>query len=475
MRAQSFLRFVRERIIEIRNACGRNWGGPIRTASFFCGAILLFSVLRPSPGLAEDAQPAPSTATLRGRILNDDATGVTNATVTIYRAHPKRGSSVTCPSCFPDCNKSARTDGDGVFLIEGLDPSLQFELLVTAPGYETHVFSRADPAKKRTEYSLPFIDPDLYKMPSRLNGVVLDFEGRPIPGAALNCEGIERGNGTSWGGNNQDVPAMIVSDGAGRFISRCSPQVTLVHARVEARGAAPDWVELKPGRDMIVRLREGVTVSGRLSAGGAPLTNAVVGLTTREREMGKYFSGFDVSTTADGRFEIKNLPADRDYVFYVRLETMSGRGAFKGRQVHAGANGTSVDLGAMAAERGYNIKGKVVVANGAALPEALYFSRDDIGDGRKIELDEEGRFEIRDLPQGPVVFNVNGRGVKFSKNNRSLDWYNGRIVGTVDRDIPDLILAVESGEWRWNQEQNEAPAGTNMQPTSEPLQSAKIN
>jgi hypothetical protein len=40
------------------------------------------------------------------------------------------------------------------------------------------------------------------------------------------------------------------------------------------------------------------------------------------------------------------------------------------------------------------------------------------------------------------------KGYRFSKQNPSLDWLNGGIVGQVTSDITDLTLLMEPGEWR---------------------------
>src|SRR6185503_8616340 len=60
---------------------------------------------------------------------------VSNAWVFVYSAAPREGLSVTCPTCYPDCVKRARTDTQGHFVIEPVNPELMFRLLVLAKGY----------------------------------------------------------------------------------------------------------------------------------------------------------------------------------------------------------------------------------------------------------------------------------------------------------------------------------------------------
>ena len=63
---------------------------------------------------------------------------------------------------------------------------------------------------------------------------------------------------------------------------------------------------------------------------------------------------------------------------------------------------------------------------------------------------------------------------KFSKRNPSLDWLNGGIVGTVDRDIEDFVVLLEPGEWSLNREEQDRPAGVDAQPYQKPLHGAKL-
>jgi len=77
---------------------------------------------------------APQTArpNLTGSVhaKNGDALA---ATVFIATAGPKVGTSPFCPSCYADCQKSAKTDAAGKFEIQSLDPQLRFQVLAVLP------------------------------------------------------------------------------------------------------------------------------------------------------------------------------------------------------------------------------------------------------------------------------------------------------------------------------------------------------
>ena len=67
--------------------------------------------------------------TLHGMVLDEAGKPVDHATVLVFRAGPKHGYSLYCPSCYSDCGKRSITAADGSFSIRNLDPSLHFEIL----------------------------------------------------------------------------------------------------------------------------------------------------------------------------------------------------------------------------------------------------------------------------------------------------------------------------------------------------------
>jgi hypothetical protein len=69
------------------------------------------------------------------------------ATIFITTAGPKVGTSPFCPSCYADCQKSAKADAEGKFEIKSLDPQLRFQVLAVAKGYKPKYVNHVDPAK----------------------------------------------------------------------------------------------------------------------------------------------------------------------------------------------------------------------------------------------------------------------------------------------------------------------------------------
>ena len=438
-----------------------------------CGVLFIATLQHCTQ--AQDANPAP--ATLRGKLWNDDATGVTNATVLILRARSKVGVSALCATCYPDCQKSAASDELGNFTLTDLDPTLVFDLLVSASGYQTKVLPSVDPKRFHNDFTIPYIDEEAMKGAARLAGVILDHEGRPVAGCILNCDRFERGNSTQWGGGERYLESIIVSDNSGRFWSRCDESVTMVHARVDTRNAAHEWIDIVPGKDSILRLHDGVTVSGRVLQGTTGVPGIALGLTINEERMGGDSDGYSAVTGDDGSFTFAHVPAKHQVTLFAKRSGLAGKGAVANKAFQTAENGTKTEAGTLFVEKGFTIKGRIIPPQGLTLPEKtiLSLSRNNTGDSMQIPIADDGQFEVKDLPRGSVWISLQSQGFKFSKKNPSLDWYNGAIVGLVAQDVLDLALPLEAGSWNFQTDQQSAPAGINMQPNDEPLRGAKIN
>jgi hypothetical protein len=396
--------------------------------------------------------------------------------VSIVRAHPKQDSTGLCPTCYPDCEKSTATDSEGRFAIKDVDANLTFDLLLAGPGYESRIVTSVDPVRNLNEFTLPYTDEQGSTNLTRIAGVIWDEEGQPVAGCMLNCDRFERNGSTFWGGGDQYLRSLVVTDARGLFATPCDPSVNLVHAKIHARNSASQWFDVTPGKDMIIRLQAGVTVSGKVKQAGQPLAGISLGLTLQEPQWGDDSDGYTTTTGADGSFTFQHVPADHTVTLFARTASLAGRGALANRPFQTEGNHTSVDLGELAAVKGIQVKGRIVPPAGSSLPEktTLYCSRTGTGDSQNMPIGDDGVFELKDLPPGPLWISFRAQGFKFSKKIPSLDWYNGAIVGTVDKDIPDLVLPLDTGEWRYQEEQQEAPAGTNLQPNNEPLRGAKV-
>lgn len=423
-------------------------------------------------GLTNRAADSKETSDLFGRVLNEEGKAVPKATVFIYTAAPKKGAATLCPSCYADCRKKAQTDADGQFKIVSLDPKLLFRLLVIANGYEARFVPNVDPDLGRTEIDLILRDPVAAHSSSRVEGAVIGPDGRPLAGAVLNIEGLERGSSTRWGGNQNDADVVAVSDDEGRFLVSCKPGINAIHAMAEGPGVAKRWIKLTPGRDHLVRMQEGVSVAGRLMRQGRPVAGAVVGLVTTERMAGVCLHDFEASSAEDGSFAILSVTPGQNYYLFARMESLREQGALPVKTIKTGATGTRLELGPLEVQSGHRIRGQVLLLDGKMIPPQtkLVLSREQAWDHAEVLLDEGGEFEFLGVPSESVSLYVRVNGYRFSKRNPSLDWLNGGIVGRVDSDIVKLRLVLEPGQWRYNRDgEDDMPPDAERQPRDKPL------
>ncbi|MCX6927244.1 MAG: hypothetical protein NT154_29180 [Verrucomicrobia bacterium] len=250
--------------------------------------------------------------------------------------------------------------------------------------------------------------------------------------------------------------------------------MSTVHATVVGPNVAKRWVQLKPGRDHLVRMQEGVAVTGKIELNGKPLKDVVMGLSTTDRVCGKYFNCDELATDKDGRFLIPNVPPGREFVLYSKMDSLGGRGVTPGKVFTTGNSGSTTDVQKLSLQRGFRLAGRVGLSDGQPVPAhtRLLLSREKAWDHTETELDAEGRFKFLGVPAEPVSISVRVKGHKFSKRNPSLDWLNGAIVGTVITDMTNLTLLMDPGQWRYNEEQQDLPPGADSQPYSKPLRSA---
>ncbi|HEX7653792.1 MAG TPA: carboxypeptidase-like regulatory domain-containing protein [Verrucomicrobiae bacterium] len=413
---------------------------------------------------------------LTGQVLGANGQPVPQATVFIYTARPKVGSSSLCPSCYADCKKQARTDAAGQFKIAALDPALIFRLLIVAPGYASQYETKVDPATGARHITLQPLSAAMLKSPLRIRGVVVDERGKPLPGAELSPEGVSMDTMTRWGGIDEYVEPMAVADDQGHFVLLCrSNIVTSVHVLGSGRGAAAKWLIFQPGQDYIVKMEDGATVSGQVTEHGQPAKNVSVGLMTVERECGKYYNCNSVVTDDTGHYQIWNVPAGCEYNLFTTMDSMAGRGSLPLTKVRVGPSGSEQEVKPLEIGAACVVRGRVVLSDGKPLPAGtpITLSREDVNDGQEVQLDASGRFEFKDVPAGPIGIWVRLKGYHVSKRNPSLDWLNGRILGRLEGDASDFVILLDPGEWN-RDDRVGSPGGDDEYPREKPLRSVSL-
>lgn len=417
----------------------------IRSVLSGCAVLgLLFEV---SPAVAEDPSAAGG-PDLVGVVKHEDGKPLRNATVFIYTAGPKEGVGILCPSCYADCRKRAKTDDEGKFKIESLDPTLLFRLLVVAKDHRPEFISKVDPAHEPIEVTLQPARTEI-SLDQQVQGRVVDKDNEPITGAVVSIRGVTRGQGTRFGGN-EDMDQVAVTDDDGRFVINGETPFDAVGVEVEARTFAKGIFQrlASGGKVHELRLTEGAAIEGRLVKDGQPMAGAEIGISGADRSADVYVGDFTVGTDKDGAFFLGNLPPNRDYFICAKMSSLANQGTVAARRVRLNVDGSVLDVGEVSVAPGFKLEGVIRLTDGEPIPAKtrVLLSRDEAWDSAQTEADEHGRFYFSGVPTDSLSLSARVKGYRLSARNRSLDTFNPfRLVGALKADKTDLVLEFEPG------------------------------
>ncbi|MGA9779713.1 MAG: M56 family metallopeptidase [Verrucomicrobiia bacterium] len=371
------------------------------------------------------------------------------ANVFIATAAPKNGTSTFCPSCYADCAKHSRTDAQGNFKIESLNPQLTFQILAVAKGYQPKSISKVDPAKGPVKIELePLSSADATPHRS-LRGRVVDMKGDPVAGAVVEMVGTEtKDGGGSWGAL-PGIDPLAVTDDNGEFLITSKKPFEMMDVNISARTFADkNFSKLPSSKENALVMTEGATIKGRVLRDGSPLKGVSVGISGVERQAGVYIGHFEVGTDADGRFVFINIPPDVDFWIYTAMSSMKKFGAAPIQEIHSGKDRETTDVGDLVAAPAHRLAGRVVLAAGAPLPPEvrLLISRQDAWDSMQITLDADGNFDTTGVPPELISLSARVKGYHVSARNLSVDQLNPfQLIGRVDHDITNLVFVLEKG------------------------------
>ena len=408
-----------------------------------------------------------------GIVLDTNRQPVENATVSIYTAKVKTGTSPYCPSCYADCRKRVRTDEKGCFALLALDPELRFNILIVAQGCCPKFVDDVDPGKGPINVVLSPLTPERFVPSHVMRGRVLGPDGSPVAGATVSPIGkalaqtIMTRRIKRWGSNEFDpfaatneqvgimmfpvpckpneVDPLAVTNERGEFLLTAKDPNMTLWVTVRARGLAPcHYRSLSAGSPIHeIRLSRGCNIKGRVVQDN-PMEGATIGVVQKDRRLGVFFGEYTTGLRKNGRFRINNLPPDTDYYVYGKMESFQGRGAVSLRQFKTGGDGSEVDVGELTLEHGHEVTGRVVLSDGESIPykTRLLISRMDAWDTLICELDKEGRFNACNLPRGEYSIHVYVKGYRISsKNSASPDRFS--LKGIINRDIDDMTVLLE--------------------------------
>ncbi len=382
-----------------------------------------------------------------------DGRPVANATVYIYTAGVRTGTSTLCPSCYADCGKTAKSDADGHFHISGVSDELIFRVLVVADGYKPVFVTKVDPLKGEAAAKLT-VRPIATVEPARiLHGHVLGPEGNPVVGALVSPFGCEAGD-QRWWGPTPDIDEMCVTNALGEWALVSKNPAAKFDIEVEARGLAKKKFELLAvgGQGHDLHLGRGATVTGRLAKDGAGVGGVRVGLVQMDRQPEVFTGAAEIGTDAEGRFTFPNVGPEGQYCVYAIMDSLKGAGATVAKKIDVGSDESIVDAGTVTVEPGHIAAGVVELSDGKPIPAGtrVMLGLEPAWDHQIAAVDEQGRFRVTSLPPGLMHLSVSVKGYHLSPSNRSLDPLNLTfLAGQLDADVTDLRIVLDPGEFKF--------------------------
>jgi Carboxypeptidase regulatory-like domain len=401
-------------------------------------AALALLLALPLCGFASTIAKPDESATINGTIVDDSGQPAKDATVFVYSAHLKSGYAVVCPTCWIDCGKRAVTDAQGQFTITGLNPALNFKLLVVKDGFSATAKGGVDPAQG----SLPPIKlSQRTSSPSDsevVHGRLTDVGGNPIAGALVEPVGAttQPGDIRSFGALPWIDP-LAATNASGEFTIVATKPVEKIMLLISPRGLAPKIVTESPGpaANSIV-LTEGVTIMGRLvKPNGTPAAHAEVVMVTHANYNGLTFSDMRVGTDKDGSFAFTNVPPGRIWGIYPAIESLQGQNLTAAPHwCETTTDRHVIDVGRLALRPGFTVTGKIELPGQKAIPPGMHvtMNREQATHNRLADIAPDGSFEFTALAPGIYYLAIGINGYQSPENSPQ------EIL--VDHDRRDVVI-----------------------------------
>ncbi len=374
-------------------------------------ACLMVLAAAPRRSVAQELTPAATSKTaqaplnLAGLVSDVNGSPLPQATVYVYTAAPRTGTSPFCPSCYVDCGKHEVTNAQGRFLISAVSSSLIFRLLVVEEGYEPTFVPHVDPSHNPIKVVLKKSSVGSHDPLRRAAGRVFDPVGLPVAGATIEPVGLKTGTSTTYG-QIEGLDPLAITNAHGEFQFQCPSAGSTLIALVKARGMAPQIVStLDTGarvpQDVV--LTYGTTVAGTVQdAGGKKMTGVTVQVVPADRNAATFVGWFEIGTDQEGRFSLPNIPVGEKYVVCVRMDSLTASGMGMARQVITTGKRDTVTGGVRLAVRpAAAIRGRVVLTDGAPIHVGtrIMLSRAETWDQQQAVLAEDGSFTFQGVPR----------------------------------------------------------------------------
>lgn len=332
-------------------------------------------------------------ADITGKVILGTGSPAQSATVLIQSARVRTGDSTMCPTCWRDCQRSARTNAQGEFRIAGVADDLVFNLLALAEDHAPTVLRNVDPHHKPVTLSLTARDLSRVPLTHQIRGQVLDPHGQPVAGATVS---------PNFSGPADDDQTL--TNAHGHFVLCGSKPFDKSQLKIKAPGHAGTWITVakrtENSADVTVTLQRAATIIGRLLADGKPVPNANVGVAQKNRNAGEFLGPVSATTDSEGRFAIHDVRANDDWVFYGEMDSVRSLGFIPAREFHSPAPDAIHDLGDISMEKALSLSGRLVRQDGKPFPQGtrMGLSRNLAWDGQTLDVSPDGAFTAQGLP-----------------------------------------------------------------------------
>jgi len=376
--------------------------------------------------IATAAESKPERPDLTGLVSDSSGVALPEATVFIFTAGPRVGTSTFCPSCYLDCRKNATTGKDGKFKIEALDPSLLFRLLIVGKDHKPKFVTKVDPFKGPVNVALDHLEREKFGPKQTLSGRVVDPEGKPVFAAAVNFD-FFMGEEANCGGQCEGVDLIAVSDREGHIPITSQKKFDWMTVSVEAHGfARRKFFKLASTKTHELKLSEGATVTGQIVKEGKPLKDVGVGLVSVDRS--ENFTGnFEIATDDNGRFVFLNVPPYQQYFVYGLMDSLREYGCVPAKRLRVTGDGSTKDAGELAVAPGLRLTGRVVLSDKSAdstqdarphrAAGSLGLARRRVGCGRPLRCARTSSGVVRYQPACAGLHDV-----QEEQESRSAQW-----------------------------------------------------
>jgi RNA polymerase sigma factor (sigma-70 family) len=320
----------------------------------------------------------------------------------------------------------------------------------------------------------PWWETPLPKGPLVVSGKVVGLDGKPLDGARVSpIQFVIR-----------EMEVKTAPTGAFAFtVDEVPADVSL---KIEAQGVAarifsishksqngfPDragtgdfFIESNRVTLMPFKMGPGALVSGRVVRDGKPLPDvtmvvqhaATILVRPPDAKLIRPLEDLTSTTDERGYFRIRNVSSNLQCSIYAKPRSLPDHQTVVPRRLQSGNDGATHDLGDFDVLPGRTLGGRVIFADGKALPDGarLVVTPENSCDVT-CDLDQTGGFAVKGLPAGPLYVFLKGQGggtstslpgYHLSAKNKCLDpTFPDRLQGMINHDITDLTILVEPGE-----------------------------